>query len=185
MWLPSQSAIYHRKDTASEAFLLELTMPEEASVHYGCPRRVSIVITLPVETGRIEFDVLWFDKPATRLPEALWFSFAPITPNNRGWRMEKLGELISPLEVIRNGNRKLHAVGSGVYYHDKRGQLAIETLDAPLVAPGEPSLLDFNNRQPPLRKGMHFNLYNNVWGTNFPMWYGEDARFRFGVAISP
>lgn len=26
---------------------------------------------------------------------------------------------------------------------------------------------------------MHINLRNNVWGTNFPMWYGEDARFRF------
>ncbi len=56
---------------------------------------------------------------------------------------------------------------------------AAETLDAPLVAPGEPSLLNFSNRQPPLRQGVHFNLYNNVWGTNFPMWYGEDARFRF------
>ena len=49
----------------------------------------------------------------------------------------------------------------------------------PLVAPGEPSLLDFNDRQPPLERGMHFNLYNNVWGTNFPMWSDEDARFRF------
>ena len=48
-----------------------------------------------------------------------------------------------------------------------------------LVAPGEPSLLNFSNRQPPLQHGMHVNLYNNVWGTNFPMWYAEDARFRF------
>jgi hypothetical protein len=58
----------------------------------------------------------------------------------------------------------------------------IETLDAPLLVPGEPSLLNFNNKQPPLRRGMHFNLYNNVWGTNFPMWFEGDARFRFSLS---
>ena len=95
--------------------------------------------------------------------------------------MDKLGELVSPLEVIRNGNRKLHAVGKGVEYHGEEGGLIIETLDAPLVAPGEMSLLNFNNKQPPMKRGMHFNLYNNIWGTNFPMWFEEDARFRFNL----
>jgi hypothetical protein len=66
-----------------------------------------------------------------------------------------------------------------VYYRDGDAALAIETLDAPLVAPGKQSLLDFDNRRPPLRQGMHFLLHDNVWGTNFRMWYGEDARFRF------
>ncbi len=64
-----------------------------------------------------------------------------------GWRMDKLGQAISPLEVVRNGNRTLHAVGAGVEYRDGRGGLAIATLDAPLVAPGEPSLLRL--QQPP------------------------------------
>ena len=54
---------------------------------------------------------------------------------------------------------------------------------SPLVAPGKPSLLDFNNDQPDMNGGMHFNLYNNIWGTNFPMWYDEDARFRFRLRI--
>ena len=95
--------------------------------------------------------------------------------------MDKMAERVSPLDVVRNGNRKLHAVESGVYYADSRNSLAIETLDAALVAPGEPSLLNFNNRQPVLSNGTHFNLYNNVWGTNFPMWYEDDARFRFSL----
>ena len=57
--------------------------------------------------------------------------------------------------------------------------MTIESLDAPLVAPGQPSLLDFNNNQPDMSQGVHFNLYNNVWGTNFPMWLEDDCRFRF------
>lgn len=59
--------------------------------------------------------------------------------------------------------------------------LCIEPLDSALFAPGEPSLLDFNNRQPPVGKGMHFNLHNNIWSTSFPLWYEEDARFRFNL----
>jgi hypothetical protein len=113
------------------------------------------------------------------LPEALWLSFAPRIANPRGWSLDKLGQRVSPLDVIRDGNRKLHAVDTGVFYRDESSRLSIETLDVPLVAPGELSLLDFNNRQPALKRGMHFNLYNNVWGTNFPMWYEDDTRFRF------
>jgi len=40
-------------------------------------------------------------------------------------------------------------------------------------------LLNFTDEQSDLLGGIHFNLYNNVWGTNFPMWYEKDARFRF------
>ena len=93
--------------------------------------------------------------------------------------MDKLGQAVSPLDVVRDGNRHLHAIGDGVRYQDDTCALAIESLDAALVAPGRPALLDFDNRRPPLRQGMHFLLYDNVWGTNFRMWYGEDARFRF------
>jgi hypothetical protein len=80
---------------------------------------------------------------------------------------------------VRHGNRTLHAVEQGVRYADTTDQLDIESLDAPLVAPGAPALLRFPDIQPDMQGGMHFNLYNNVWGTNFPMWYDEDARFRF------
>ncbi len=39
----------------------------------------------------------------------------------------------------------------------------------------------FDNRLPDLSLGWELNLHNNVWGTNFPMWFGDDARFRFRV----
>jgi hypothetical protein len=31
---------------------------------------------------------------------------------------------------------------------------------------------------------MHVNLFNNVWGTNFRMWFDEDARFRFVLRLT-
>lgn len=106
-------------------------------------------------------------------------SLAPREVRADGWTLDKMGRAVSPLDVVRKGNRKLHAVNRYVRYWDAHGEFLAETVDTPLVAPGEPSLLDFNDRRPPLRKGIHFNLYNNVWGTNFPMWCSDDARFRF------
>jgi hypothetical protein len=116
------------------------------------------------------------------MPEALWFSFNPATTAPNTWKIEKLGQFISPLEVVVNGNRRLHAMGSALVYIDDPQPLRLESLDAALVAPGEPGLLNFDNKLAVLENGMHFNLFNNIWGTNFPMWYEEDARFRFKLS---
>jgi hypothetical protein len=66
---------------------------------------------------------------------------------------------------------------------DAKGSFTLETLDAPLVAPGQRALVDFNNNQPDMSEGVHVNLYNNLWGTAFPQWYGEDMKFRFAIRV--
>jgi hypothetical protein len=178
-WQPGLSGLYHRQNESGHHFLLDLSLPEICTVHYGGPAHITLAIEAPDETPELRFDLQWWQKPANRQPEAFWFSFCPLLPGGGRWLMDKLGQWISPLDVVVNGNRKLHAVGQGVVYRNEPLDLLITTLDAPLVAPGEPSLMDFNNEQPDLARGMHFNLYNNIWGTNFPMWYDEAARFRF------
>ena len=55
----------------------------------------------------------------------------------------------------------------------------METLDAPLVALGIKSPLYFSRTPADLSGGVHCNLFNNAWGTNYIMWFGEDMRFRF------
>jgi len=73
----------------------------------------------------------------------------------------------------------MHALSRGIEYTDARGTLAIDALDAPVVAFGEKSPIYFSKEQPDLSRGLHFSLYNNGWGTNYIQWFGEDARFRF------
>jgi hypothetical protein len=180
-WQPLLSRLFWRQDAEKERFLLEMRFPEPCGEMYGCPRLLALTVDAPRAVASLHFDLQWFGKPANRQPEALWFSFCPHTPDPNAWTLDKLGKRLSPLDVVPGGNQMLHAVGGGVFYDDGRQQLAIETLDAPLVAPGDRSLLRFDPRPPALENGMHFNLYNNVWGTNFPQWYDEDARFRFAL----
>ena len=180
-WQPTLSRLLRCEDeegSCRDRFLLKMTLPEPCNQLYGGPRQIILTVDAPRGKRTLTFDLQWFEKPANRQPEAFWFSFCPQTAVPTAWSLEKLGSRISPLDVVPGGNRKLHAVGRGVFYNDGKHTLTIETLDAPLVAPGEPSLLNFNSQQPALGKGMHFNLYNNVWGTNFPQWCDEDARFR-------
>lgn len=59
------------------------------------------------------------------------------------------------------------------------GEVHIECLDSTLVAPFGRRLLDFDKN--PQGQDMYFNLYNNIWNTNFPMWYSDDTRFRFKI----
>lgn len=59
------------------------------------------------------------------------------------------------------------------------GDVEICPLDSALVAPFGRRLLDFELN--PEGEDMYFNLYNNIWNTNFPMWYNDDTRFRFQI----
>jgi hypothetical protein len=93
--------------------------------------------------------------------------------------LEKSGQPICPLAVVPSGNRHMHAVSTGFSCKDGQHTFAVETLDAPVVALGKRTPLGFSNTQPDLSQGIHSNLYNNAWGTNYIMWYGEDMQFRY------
>lgn len=150
--------------------LVRYSFPKEAHQKCGCPLLFDLIIQ--ARDGGLHFDLAWFCKPANRVAEAIWFGFRPIATNKM---IGKLGQRIDPKKVVKNGQCRLHATDFGVVYDE----LSIETLDTALVAPQAPSLLNFCNDKPEDSDGVYFNLYNNVWGTNFPMWYEEDARFRF------
>jgi len=97
--------------------------------------------------------------------------------------LEKVDRLVSPFDVVRGGNRQMHALSKGIYYKDAQGSFAIETLDAPVAALGEKLPIYYSEAQPDMAKGIHFSLFNNAWGTNFVQWFGEDMRFRFILRV--
>jgi hypothetical protein len=152
-----------------------------ASGRASFPRQAFLEIVLPNSEPVLRLSLSLLGKPATRLPEALWLTFNPVAEDPHGWMLEKCGEAVSPFDVVTSGNRHMHAVQTEFSYHSGGYTFAVETMDAPLVALGERNPLHFSNDQPDLSKGVHSGLFNNAWGTNYIMWYGEDMRFRFRV----
>ncbi|WP_078378735.1 DUF5054 domain-containing protein [Sutcliffiella halmapala] len=182
---PALLSLRKRSNDYCDAVYVKLQLPKHAVDTYGAPREVEIQYSFYKNHPSIDVELNWFEKQANRLPEAIWFSFALKVDNANLWRMDKMGEMISPLEVVKNGNRNLHAVQSGLHYHGADGIVVIESKDAAIVSPGEKRLLQLDNTFASLSEGFHFNLYNNVWGTNFPMWYEDDAKFRFSIKLNP
>ena len=57
--------------------------------------------------------------------------------------------------------------------------LSVRNVHAPLFSPGQGKILAFDNEYADFCDGISFNLYNNLWGTNFRMWFEDDVRFVF------
>ena len=181
---PRLVALWRKTVGDSTTLLLKLALPRPICARFGAPREWWLTIVADDDKPALDLDLQWFGKRATRLPEAIWFSFKPKLARPNCWQMDKMGQLISPLETVYGGGRYLHAVGAGIRYAGPDGPLRIDTRDAALVAPGRPALLRCDKQPLNLDQGMHFNLYNNVWGTNFTAWYDDDARFRLRLALT-
>ena len=161
---------------------LQFGSQEHSSVT-AWPQDCYVELLFPNAEPLIQMNLQWFGKRANRMPEALWFSFNPAVFETQNWTLSKVGQLVSPFDVVSGGNRHMHAVSKGLQYKDTRGSLEIETLDAALVSLGEMSPIYFSRAQPDLSNGIHFNLFNNGWGTNYVQWFGEDMRFRFALRL--
>lgn len=153
---------------------VNLTCDKNLCDDLGAPRLIQITYTL--ENDQLNVDVSWYGKDANRLTEAIYFN---LFPNADKVQLKKLGTLVSPEEVTLNGSRNLHAVQSVIW-----DNCEVENLHCPLVSFGGGKILEFDNKLEDIRKdGISFVLYNNVWGTNFPLWYEDNARFSFNIKV--
>ena len=174
--------LWHKKLPDGHLFLAELGVPDAGDS--GCPHEIIIETFLPDNESIVKVTLKWFNKEASRLPEALWFSFIPLIQVDGQFEMDKMGQAVSPMDVVKGGNRNLHGVISGVSYKDKDNGFQLETLDAFLVAPGRRSMLIFDNKQPDMTGGLHFCLFNNLFSVNWRLWFEEDMQFRFVMKYS-
>jgi hypothetical protein len=185
-WQPSGIELSIEETDIAHRLVVGLRFNDDEAAGSGraaFPRHAFLDLTLPKAEPVIRITMSWFGKPATRMPEALWLTFNPIVENEQELKLDKSGEWISPFDVVTSGNRHMHAVQQGFAYESDGHLFAVDTLDAPLVALGERSPLFFSNAQPDLNKGIHSCLFNNAWGTNYVMWYGEDAMARYVIRV--
>lgn len=150
----------YKKDN-TEIYKLEFN--KEIETKYGLPYFYLIIKDKNIE-------IKWYNKKNSRLPQACWFKIKGL---DEEWELNKMGEWISPENII--GSPLISAVENGV----RNKSVVIETIDTALVAPYGRRLLHYNEKG--LKQDLYFNLYNNIWNTNFPMWYSDDAVFRFAI----
>ncbi|MGA3328169.1 MAG: DUF5054 domain-containing protein [Terriglobia bacterium] len=182
VWTPALAGCWSGKVEGGHRLLAQLRIDDaeaEKTGRVAWPGKMFLDVLLPEAEPVVRISFSCFAKVANRLPEAMWLSFLPQAPEPKGWMLEKVDRWVSPFEVVRGGNRQMHAVSRQVRYQDAQGSFSIDTLDAPVVALGERSPIAYSTAQPDIAQGFHFSLFNNAWGTNYIQWFGEDTRFRF------
>ncbi|MDR3093585.1 MAG: DUF5054 domain-containing protein, partial [Bacteroidales bacterium] len=141
-------------------------LPEQVNTHYVIHK-----------DGSVEMTVSLINKPANRLPEAWWVSFYP--SDIVSVFAEKSGYRVDIMDVVKGGNRQMHGIDRYVDVVTTKGTIRITSLDAPVVSFGERNAIHYSTELPDLSKGIHFCLFNNLWGVNFNMWWEGSLVFRF------
>lgn len=163
------------KSEDSVKIVAELKCDQKLCDELGAPRSIQILYTL--SDNELTFDVNWYCKDANRLTEAV---FLHLYPQTNDVKLKKMGYIIAPETVVSKGSRNLHAtecVMLGEKYQ-------IVNHHSPLVSIGRGKILEFDNKLESVEKdGLSFVLYNNVWGTNFPLWYEDNAKFTFEIKM--
>ena len=158
---------------AKDALCWKGTYPPSPVALAGCPRTLESSLR-PYSEDKLLLTVRLEEKPANRKPEALFLPLVLPTPAKA--ELEKVGTLISPGHVIPGGNERCHAVQKIRIALPDGDAWVLEPLDTPIIAIGKPELLDFS--RPERWDRLYLALYNNLWGTNFKMWYEENILCR-------
>lgn len=163
-----ESADPGNRSTAPALHLFTRSTFSEAAVRdAGAPVALWTEIRAWPGSRELEIDVVWENKTATRLPEALWARWRPHRADHGTWALDKLGSAVPVGDVLQNGSHALHAVGDGgasVLSADRASRLSIRSLDAALVCAGKPNPFPELDVAPDMKEGVAFCLVNNIWG---------------------
>lgn len=179
--LPAQ--VVRRKvsqEADGERTLCELAFPRKEGVDSRVYPKGMYVETKTYADGKRADVVVTIDrKPAVRLPEAYWLSFR--AEDILSIVAEKVGERVDLLDVVEKGNRQMHGIDRYVDLITSSGTIRISSDAAFLVNVGEAKGLNYSVQMPDKQGGIHFNLSNNLWGTNFSMWNEGSLTYRFSI----
>jgi len=169
-WLPSLASLHLNESANGCSFILETTYDPEACSDYGA---ASGWTQVDVGGGILNVTIGMFNKSTTRLPEAMFVQFLPIQSSG-AWSVNKLGSWIKADEVIDGGTKHLHGnMEAGMRLDAAGKRLSVSSMDAAVVSFGEltayPSPVHSNPDTNTF--GGSFVLWDNLWGTNYIMWW--------------
>ena len=170
-------------------FALKQDYEREASTEYGAPG--AVWTTVVVEDGAasdaattLRVVMGLFNKTQTRLPEAMFVRFNPAMGANATYEVNKLGSWVDSRDVVSGGSKHLHGVVSrgpalratqlgAASLSSSARTMSVESLDAGVVNLGAlnayPSPV--NTTADTASYGSSLVLWDNLWGTNYVMWW--------------
>ena len=182
-WHPKLIRSLSSRDKDGLRIVLHLEVEDAgaaASGNVAWPAEFYMELMLPDREPVINVRLTTMGKSANRMPEALWITFnTPRAAMPQRCSLTKVDEAVDSYDVVSGGGQAMHAVNEPITLQKGSRSLQIVSHDAPVIALGTRSPLNFSRLQPDLSKGVHVCLFNNAWGTNYPQWASGDWLYRF------
>jgi len=170
---------------AGESYVrIEASLEFPEGAHAGFESGLTVSYELDIRNGGLRVELRWPSKTATVVPEALWLGFSSLSVSSTV-SVHKLGQYVSAHDAVIGGARNLHAIEDGIVFHEPSVDLAIRSLDTALVSIGDNRLLTDSSQFAGPGSTAHFNLFNNLWGTNFPLWIEGAMSYTFEIEMNP
>lgn len=157
---------------------VEYTVPRESVEKYGNAEKV--IIKAGIVDEKVKVYVTLKNKGATPFVE---YGDLYLKTNAKGEKfiVKKIGyELDVMKDIAENANNIMYCVSDCVKIDDVK----INPIDSPLVSFGTGAIFKFNGGKAKKRKpNFVFNLFNNMWGTNFPQWIEGTFNFEYEIEL--
>ncbi|MDR0697298.1 MAG: DUF5054 domain-containing protein [Christensenellaceae bacterium] len=144
----------------------------------GAPDTIEVKYT--VVNNIVNLEIIWVTKLPSRLPHVIFF-YLP-TKDSKNIVYYKMGHSINHKNIVKFGNKNLSSVEK-IEVKSDLNKITIVNQHAPLVSPGKGQIIEIENDDLQDKHGLSFVLYNNIWGTNFPLWYTDSAYFMFEIYV--
>ena len=186
------------------SFVVEAAFPAEAQRNAGAPSGVYLSLDVvgsasTTRTLSLDWTVYLINKRPTRLPESIFLSFVPPLDAD-SWRLQVLNSSMIPTDTLGHrassdkdtvygGSPHLRGV-EAAYWTGEAGSASFTSLDVPILSTGLASPFPTPRTSPPnMSQGIHWNIFNNIWNTNYVLWYpfvDKDANIstRFNVKLN-
>jgi len=151
----------------------------ESVERYGDAKQVSLSITLPPVGDEVFIKLDLINKQETPYIESGTFLFPFADAQN--YKINKSSSVLDPAKDIQeDANHVLYCLENFMSAENNENGICIITKDAPLVSLGDTGIYKYlKNYREPDKAIAYFNLFNNMWGTNFPQWIEGDLSYRF------
>ena len=101
----------YRSSANSNEFLVEMDFgckQDNLTTLYGAMHRVLTRVSFDSSTAPLTMELVLLNKTFSRVPEALYFGFAPL--DCAAWSVDKIGAAVDVAEVMTNGSYHMHGV---------------------------------------------------------------------------
>jgi hypothetical protein len=152
----------------------------ESVEQYGDAEQIEIEVTLPPVGEELFVNLRLKNKKETPYIESGSFIF-PYAENVHHFSVNKSNVVLDPAKDIQeDANHVFYSLENYISAVGEQNGICIIAKDTPLVSLGDTGVYKYRkDYKKPEEQILYFNLFNNMWGTNFPQWIGGDLCYRY------